>query len=135
MNKFLIIVFALTSFSTIADKGHHHHGQINVSHLKNPPSVKVKLHPDAMSGWNLEVVTQNFKFTPRNVNQEHEKGTGHAHLYIDGVKIGRLYNHWRHISGLSSGRHTIKVTLNSNDHQDYVVNGVVVGDQVEIEQK
>ena len=59
-------------------------------------------------------------------------GTGHAHVYINGVKLGRLYGHWMHLTGLKAGEHTIKVTLNSNDHQDYALNGVIIGDEVTI---
>ena len=135
---FVIIALSLSASSLIAEKGHHqhkHHSQIDVTGLEHKPSVKIKLHPDAMSGWNLEVIAENFEFAPMQVNQAHQTGKGHAHLYIDGKKIGRLYSHWRHITGLTPGKHRIKVTLNSNDHQDYSVKGEVVGDQVEISQK
>ncbi|NVJ68578.1 MAG: hypothetical protein HWE16_18965 [Gammaproteobacteria bacterium] len=114
---------------------HHQHGQLEVSGLDKPPKVVIKLHPDAMSGWNLEVITENFEFAPEQVNQPHQPGKGHAHLYIDGKKIGRLYSHWRHINGVATGKHRIKVTLNSNDHQDYTVKGQTVGHELEFIQK
>lgn len=43
---------------------------------------------------------------------------GHAHLFIDGKKIGRVYSNWYHINPLRQGSHTIRVTLNANDHSE-----------------
>lgn len=54
---------------------------------------------------------------------EHYPGEGHAHLYVDGQKIARLYGKWYHIEELSPGQHEITVTLNANDHREYAVNG------------
>ncbi len=139
-NTLISIVLSLVSTLAIAEKSHkhhdhHNHSQLEVSEWAEQPQISIKMHPDDKLGWNLEVITSNFEFAPAQVNQAHQKGKGHAHLYIDGEKIGRLYGHWRHISGLTPGTHTIKVTLNSNDHQDYTVKGVIVGDKVAIFQK
>ncbi len=134
------LIISFFSYNLWAEKGthqhsHHQHQQLDVSGLENIPAIKIKLQPDAKSGWNLQIITENFEFAPDQVNQPHQMGKGHAHLYIDGKKIGRLYAHWRHISALSVGKHQIKVTLNTNDHQDYAKNGVVIGAALEIMQK
>lgn len=135
----VMILFVLLSFAALNHAGgdqhhHHHHKQIDVSEAAQQPTVSIRLHQDATSGWNLEVITEHFTFTPQNTNQDHVPGTGHAHVYVDGVKLGRLYGHWMHLTGLEPGAHTIKVTLNSNDHQDYAIGGVVIGDEVTITQ-
>ena len=54
------------------------------------------------------------------------EGEGHAHLYLDGQKIARVYGEWYHLPKLE-GDHELRVTLNTNDHQDYAVKGEVVG--------
>ena len=91
-------------------------------------TVAIRLHKDAMSGWNLEVRTRNFRWAPQRVNGKHRPGEGHAHLYIDGQKITRLYGPWYYLKAdlLPPGKHTVRVTLNGNDHGDYVRKGKVV---------
>ena len=64
-----------------------------------------------------------FTFAPEKVNTTHVPGEGHAHLYVDGVKLRRVYGPWAHVEGLSSGMHEISVTLNANTHEEYAVDG------------
>jgi len=63
---------------------HHNHRTIEVAGDAAIPRVDLVIHKDARSGRNLEIVTENFRFSP-----EHGAGEGHAHLYIDGKKIAR----------------------------------------------
>jgi len=90
--------------------------------IENIPTVKLMAHEDPMSGWNLEIITTNFEFAPQGASKDHVSGQGHAHLYLDGHKITRLYSNWFHIPELDPGEHTLMVTLNSNNHRDYTVN-------------
>jgi len=62
----------------------------------------------------------------------HVPSEGHAHLYIDGKKVTRLYGEWYHIPSLSPGTHKITVTLNANSHEDLMVKGKVVSDKQEV---
>lgn len=45
-----------------------------------------------------------------------KNGEGHAHIYIDDVKIGRVYGEWYHLAtanlNLSPGSHVVRVDLN-----------------------
>lgn len=86
-------------------------------------TLALHVSEDAMSGYNLEVVTTGFLFTPENVNGENVAGSGHAHLYVDGVKVTRLYTSWYHLKALAAGDHEIKVTLSNNDHSDMTFDG------------
>lgn len=90
------------------------------------PSVEVMVTPDPMAGYNLHVMTQNFAFSPQNASTEHVAGEGHAHVYVNGVKLGRLYANWMHIDSLPKGTVTIDVTLNSNDHRPLAVDGAMI---------
>jgi hypothetical protein len=56
-------------------------------------------------------------------SSENVDHTGHAHLYVDGVKIARLYGPYFHIPDLPVGDHEISVNLSSNDHSYYLVEG------------
>ena len=85
--------------------------------------VALNVHPDNVSGFNVQIVPTGFAFAPENVNTTHVPGEGHAHLYVDGVKLRRVYGPWAHVEGLSSGMHEISVTLNANTHEEYAVDG------------
>jgi hypothetical protein len=87
------------------------------------PGLAIAIHKDAMSGWNLELVTDNFEFDPAAASGPAQPGKGHAHLYIDGKKAARLYGHWYHIPVLTPGQHRIEVTLNANNHATITTKG------------
>ena len=108
------------------------HGAIEVGNAPNPPTVKVAVRPDAKAGWNLQVQTQNFRWAPERASAQHVAGEGHAHLYIDGKKITRLYGEWYFLPSLRPGSHMIRVTLNANTHEDYTVGGRLVEDVVTV---
>ena len=48
------------------------------------------------------------------------------HLYVDGVKQGRLYGTWWHLPALSEGSHEVAVEASANSHSAYSVDGVPV---------
>lgn len=107
----------------------HSHEMINIT---TPASVSFTLKEDAKSGYNLHIITENFTFSPENASLEHIEGEGHAHLYINGEKIQRIYGNWVHIDALDKGTHTIQITLNANDHSELSYNGEVIEANQEI---
>jgi hypothetical protein len=98
------------------------HGMIEVP-AAGAPQVAIAVVKDPMNGWNVELRTENFSFTPDMVNSENVDNSGHAHLYVDGVKIARLYGPYFHIPHLPAGIHEISVNLSSNDHSYYLIEG------------
>ena len=128
--------------SVWAGEGHHpgmshgmasmQHGKMEVGDAAAPPTVKVTIRKDPKAGWNLQVRAENFRFAPEHASTPHVPGEGHAHLFIDGKKITRLYGEWYHIPMLTPGAHKITVTLNANSHEDLMVKGKVVSDTQEI---
>lgn len=107
----------------------HAHMMTNVSGWPAVPTLTAKAHPDTMGGWNLELITTNFTFAPEHVGTTVLPSEGHAHLYIDGVKIGRIYGPWYNLPPTlfkGAGDHEIRVTLNANDHSDLESNGAVI---------
>lgn len=105
-----------------------HHGPTHIHATQevdpnSPPEVTLAVSEDALSGWNIRVSTRDFTFAPEMVNQENVPRHGHAHLYVNGQKIARLYGPAFHIPDLPEGRNVISVSLNANDHSDLVLNG------------
>ncbi len=87
------------------------------------PEVTLDLTRDPTEGFNLQVRTRNFNFTPKASGLAHVAGEGHAHVNINGKKVGRLYGEWMHIAHLPEGEVTVEVALNSNDHRPLAVAG------------
>ena len=112
--------------------GHHGHGEL-LEAAGAAPSVSVNVSPDPESGWNLHVTTRNFRFAPQNASAAHVPGEGHAHVYVNGTKIARLYGEWLHIAELPKGSNRIEVTLNANDHRGLAVAGKPVSGSAMVE--
>ncbi len=117
----------------VQQEGAHTHGMIEVPANQPLPTVKLIAHPDARQGWNLEVQVTNFKFAPDHVNQASVTTEGHAHLYVDGEKITRLYGNWYYLGSLPPGKHEITVALNANGHESLVHNGEPIQASVTVE--
>lgn len=90
------------------------------------PGVQMKLMADPMTGYNLNVMVDNFTFSPQGASLAPVSGQGHAHVYVNGEKLSRLYGEWMHIASLPKGEVTVEVTLNSNDHRPLAVNGELI---------
>ena len=114
----------------LSNAGIYRYEQVNAD--ENTPSVDLQAYEDEMlqTDYNLELITENFTFSPENASQKHVKNAGHAHIYVDDVLISRSYGKWYHLPRLEPGNHTIKVTLNTNDHREYSSDRGVVQDEV-----
>ncbi|WP_298919921.1 hypothetical protein [uncultured Roseobacter sp.] len=89
------------------------------------PEITVSVLPDG-DGWTVRINAVDFTFSEDLVGLYHVPGVGHGHLYVGGMKLGRLYAPQAHIGALPKGSHEIRVTLNTNDHRAYVVDDVPV---------
>lgn len=98
------------------DHDDHHGAAVSVAADENAPTLAIALHQDPLAGWNLEVKTTNFQFAPEHASMANADGEGHAHVYINGEKLGRLYGAWMHIGTLPQGEVEVTVSLNANDH-------------------
>lgn len=116
------------------DGGGHAHGgdshgnMAAMSHdeaiaLDDAVSVALEADVDDDGGVNVRILTDNWRWSPENVNGAHIAGEGHAHIYADGVKLNRVYGPRYHIAGLEAGEREIRVTLNANSHNELRVNG------------
>jgi len=112
---------------------HHHEGTYQVPDDVPAPTVKLFVEKDSKAGYNLHIETTNFKFTPENANKENVMGEGHAHIFINGEKLGRLYGNWYHLKTLPEGSTEITVNLTANGHESYSVGDKEVEDTVTVE--
>lgn len=86
------------------------------------PAVSVRTEPiPDTGGWRIMVEAKEFTFAEHLTGTDHIPGVGHGHLYVGGLKIRRLYEPVTEIGPLPAGEHTVRVTLNTNDHRAYVV--------------
>lgn len=136
--NFAIAVFAiLLAYTSAAARvtepaSLHQHAQFALDAADEIPEVSLQAEPDSRSGWNIHIVTSNFRFTPAQAGQTAVAGEGHVHLYLDGQKIARVYGEWFHLPDIGSGEHVLRATLNANDHSDFCVDGQVISATVTI---
>ncbi|WP_134177290.1 MULTISPECIES: hypothetical protein [Cytobacillus] len=96
---------------------HMGHGYVEIPKDHEIPAVSISVAPDGPDTWLLRLELLHFSFAPEKVGETHPSyNEGHAHLYINGEKISRLYGQYYHIGKLKEGKNEITVSLNSNNH-------------------
>ena len=110
----------------------HEHAVLELQQGDTFPTLDLVIQEDPMAGWNAQLKTTHFTFAPERASTDHIDGEGHAHLYINGEKITRLYGEWYHIGSLPTGENEIRVNLNANNHAAFTVNGEEIEDSVTI---
>ncbi|MGK7654234.1 hypothetical protein ACSQ76_18045 [Roseovarius sp. B08] len=109
---------------------HDHGDMLSVPAGADAPKLEIEVTPDPSAGWNLHIMTENFRFSPENASRDHVPGEGHAHVYANGVKLARVYGPWVHLDTLPEGEVELEVALNSNDHRPLAVDGAPVAQTV-----
>lgn len=89
------------------------------------PRIALTVEPEG-DGWRVRIDAEAFTFSKEFVDLYHVPGIGHGHIYVGGMKLGRLYTPEAYIGALPKGQHEIRVTLNTNDHRAYVVDDIPV---------
>lgn len=111
--------------------GHDHgdHEQTLAEWTGPPANLSLDLTRDMGNAMNLNIQADGFTFTPETVNTDPTPGTGHAHIYLNGEKIGRAYSPWFHIETVLPGD-VIRVTLNADDHAPWGVDGQPIAAEI-----
>ena len=108
------------------DHGGHNHGgdgAAEVAPWEGPPvDLQIGFRPDVGNGLNLQIKADGFTFTPERVNKDPLAGSGHAHVYINGEKVGRIYGNWAHLPLVLPGD-VVRVTLNADNHMPWGIDG------------
>jgi len=116
---------------TPAEKGtestSHIHETIEISTEQPLPAVTLEVVQGPDEAWNAHMTFENFVLAPDQAGAEHVEGQGHAHIYLDGKKINRVYGNWYHLGKLQPGEHEVEVTLSTNNHRELVQNEKTIG--------
>jgi hypothetical protein len=123
----------------------HDHNEIGVLHSHEKavvtggsltPSVTLEAIRDTKDGYNIWINTKNYTFTPETVNELNVQNEGHAHIYVNGEKVARVYGNWFHLSEkyLSKETNQVRVTLNANDHGEWSVGDTSIESIISITQ-
>ena len=107
----------------IPDSHDHAHGAPDSVEGTASMSITAVAHTDAIAGYNLEITLSDFVLSGQNANGNHVAGEGYVELSIDGKHNTRIYESWFHMDALEPGTHTITLSLMSNDHAPYHLNG------------
>lgn len=108
------------------------HGTIEVLAGVRVPEMGVALFVDVMDGYNLQLEVRHFEIIPPikklMASASNAQLEGHAHLYVNGVKIQRVYGHYLHLPGklFRSGINTITISLNDHTHATWTVKGIEI---------
>ncbi|KMW59150.1 hypothetical protein AIOL_004131 [Candidatus Rhodobacter oscarellae] len=91
------------------------------------PTISMQLSQKGPTGpWEGQLTVENFSFAKDAVDGPHQPGQGHAHLYLNGLKLGRLFTTEFTIGELPAGTYEVVVVLNTNDHRSYATGRVPV---------
>jgi hypothetical protein len=119
----------------------HSHMPIALPDEVPTPALSLRLSDDAVSGFNLELILERFSLEPPppsgvsmaelmkpTIDSESGFAEGHAHLYVNGDKIQRLYGPNVHLPGtlFRSGINQIVVSLNDHAHRRWTRGGRAV---------
>lgn len=114
----------------------HSHIPVAVPEDSPAPALSLKLHKDALSGFNLEILTERYSLVPPPrvelsmtalmvLSMDSNTGfvEGHAHLYVNGEKVQRVYGHELHLPAalFRPGVNQITVTINNHGHMYWTV--------------
>ena len=120
---FALNFHAFAAANTDAADDHHGANAPEPVISETPVSVAITAEPDANGGVDVRIAPAGFRFAPELVDQAHTPGAGHAHIYVDGVKLSRVFEEQYHIPELAPGDHEIRVSLNTNDHTELAFDG------------
>lgn len=83
------------------------------------PKLAMHLYRDRMSGINLHLGLRNFQIGPPELALDEGVVGGHAHLYVNGKKVQRIYGRYLHLPEelFKPGVNLVMVSLNAHDHR------------------
>jgi len=129
----IFVIGWMLVIATITPSQAQTNGAISVHEisLEVAPKASLVIKKDPTGGFNVQVKTTNFLWRPELASMQHVSGEGHAHVYLDGRKIMRIYNEWFHLNtyqfSTRSGEQLLSIEFVGNDHAPYTIQGLPVG--------
>jgi hypothetical protein len=135
MISLLPILPVLFLFQTdFASANDHGANKIHEVQSSQAPTIAIDVKKDPTGGFNVQVITTNFRWTPEKASDKHIEGQGHAHVYLANQKIVRLFNNWFHLNtfqfAATSGEQLLRVELVGNDHAPITVNAQQISSEL-----
>ena len=87
------------------------------------PTIALEVVQDPKSGYNAHITLTNFVFAPEHASAGFVPGEGHAHIYVNGIKINRVYGEWYYLGTLQKGTNEVVVRISTNDHKELTYQG------------
>lgn len=110
----------------------HDHKPISIPEGAETPQINIAIFQDKKDGFNLHISLANFELEPPEFESaliekspqftKAKNGKlivdGHAHLYVNGKKISRVYGNYVHLPSalFNPGINMIMVSLNAHSH-------------------
>jgi hypothetical protein len=131
----IVLIGLMLIFSGSAPAMANSDGTMSIHEIaqEDAPTAFLEIKKDPTGGFNVHVVTTKFKWRPEMASMKYVPGEGHAHVFLDGRKIMRIYNEWFHLNTFQfatrAGEQLLTVEFVGNDHAPYTIQGSPVGDQ------
>lgn len=121
MKKIIYSIFLIFFFLNLF--AHHPSHKVEVE--KPYPTINLKLIKDSIDGYNLFIDLNNFILAPEQIGKYYKLNTGYLSLYINDIKIARIYSNWVHIPEryFNLNENLIRVVLNTSTHGEFTVDG------------
>ena len=87
------------------------------------PKINIEVSRDKIEGYNLFFNLQNFKLSPENLEIQNENNSGYLQLFINDIKISRIYSKWFHAPErfFNQKENLIKIKLFTNLHDELTI--------------
>ena len=128
VNLGILFVALLVPYAALArDAYRDHAAEVQAQLFEVPaeaaPAAALEVEPAPGGGHLVRVEAERFRFAPSAADGAHVPGEGHAHLYVDGAQVARMYGPVYHLAELAPGRRTLTVVLATHDHRLYARDG------------
>ena len=119
LKLFFIIFFNFIFHSYM----HAHHPGNKIEAEMPYPKINIKVSRDKIEGYNLFFNIQNFELSPENIEIKNENNSGYLQLFINDIKISRIYSIWFHAPGrfFNQKENSIKIKLFTSLHDELTI--------------
>ena len=114
------------------DVGAMNHGAGHGMEASPTPTIQI-VPPTTpnVDGFKVQLTFDNIELVAAPDGAAHIDGQGHAHIYLNGLKLGRLYEDNFELGSLQPGNYALRIALNTNDHRPYVAFGQPIETELE----
>ena len=102
-----------------------HHPGNKIDAEKPYPLINLEIIKDKVDGYNLYIDLEHFTLNPSQIGTENQSNMGYLQLFINDIKITRVYSNWVHVPQrfFNLKDNFIKITFNSNLYDEFTIEG------------